>query len=254
MLSSQQIKDIKQLHLKKNRTEQACFIAETPKVVETLLKTKLEFLHVLATESWFAENKPSLPTNIPISKITEAELARISGLKTPNKVLAILRCPNPSPPVASLFKGLSLVLDDIRDPGNLGTIIRIADWYGIDRIICSPTSADAYQSKCIQASMGSIAHVDILYMDLDYLLTQKPQNFPVYGMFLEGESIYTHQFSKDAMIVVGNEAHGISKSLTEKISKKILIPQFSKDAVCKAESLNASIACAIVCSELRRPS
>ncbi|MEG2177664.1 MAG: RNA methyltransferase, partial [Bacteroidales bacterium] len=252
MLSIQQIKEIKQLHLKKNRVEKGCFIAETPKVVEVLLKSNLIFLQLLATDEWFAKNKLPLSPQIEVSKITETELGRISGLKTPHQVLAILKCPLLSPEASSLFNGISLVLDDIRDPGNLGTIIRIADWYGIDRIICSLNSADAWQNKCVQASMGSIANTEIVYMDLDRLMALKPAHFPVYGMFLEGENIYSTQFAKEAMIVIGNEAHGISASLALKIDKKILIPQFSKDPIRKAESLNASIATAVVCSELRR--
>lgn len=247
MISSAEIKRIKSLQQKKHREIEGLFIAETPKIIESLLKSNLEIIKIFATSSWIRPQ--NMPIDIPICIISEKELERISSLKSPNQVLALLKIPNRLQD--NITQGYSLLLDDIRDPGNLGTIIRIADWFGIDRIICSIETADAYQPKTVQATMGSIGNIPIHYVNLKDLLQEHP-TMKIYGAYLEGDNIYKTEFSEDAWILIGNEAHGISKEYKRFVSQPILIPNFSKDQNSRAESLNASIATAIICSEIRR--
>ena len=181
--------------------------------------------------------------------MTEEELRRISFLQHPQQVLGLF--PIPPQTTATSFGGaLVLALDGVQDPGNLGTIIRIADWFGSETIICSEDTADAWNPKVIQATMGSIARVNIIYTNLLDLLDTLPTDFPIYGTLLDGENIYTQPLSEEGLIIMGNEGNGISEAVRTKINRKLLIPDFHQGET--ADSLNVAIATAITCSEFRR--
>lgn len=255
MLSKNQIKFVNSLKQKKERKELGLFIAEGSKVVLDLINSKIKVKQVYALPDFFNNN---LPLDIEHYQINSSELERISLLTTPHEVVAICEIPNHILDLSVLKNQLTLVLDNIQDPGNLGTIIRTADWFGIKEIICSNESADVYNPKVVQATMGSIARVKVHYTDLENLFSKeiKPQNIQVYGALLEGENIYKKQLSKTGIIVIGNESKGISEKIKTFITDKISIPSFSfhhsNSKEDEAESLNAAIATAIICSEFRR--
>jgi TrmH family RNA methyltransferase len=186
-----------------------------------------------------------------VQEVTEEELRRLCFLQHPQGVLAIFEIPETEhePPVSTVNKQLSIALDGIQDPGNLGTIIRIADWFGIDAIYCSPDTADVYNPKVVQATMGSIAHIPIVYCNLEELL--RKVTCPIYGTLLDGENIYQKELSPNGIIVMGNEGNGISKEIRQLVTHRLLIPNFNPSAE-TAESLNVAIATAITCSEFRR--
>ncbi|MDR2907830.1 MAG: RNA methyltransferase [Bacteroidales bacterium] len=249
MISIQQIKHIKSLQQKKFREEANVFVVETPKIVEDVLDSSYPVEAVYGVKSWVDANWKRFARH-SITEVSEKELERISGLQAPNQVLAVVRKPDISVDT-DWFSETCLVLDEIRDPGNFGTILRIADWFGIKHILCSNGCVEFTNPKCIQASMGSFLRVSIRYGELTDILSQKPERMPVYGTFMEGENIYQTDLELKSCIVIGNEAHGISPLLESFITKKVHIPSFSTDAK-HAESLNASVATAIFCSELKR--
>lgn len=237
MLSKNQIKLVRSLELKKNRKRENLFVAEGPKVVGDLLRTGYKPHTIFSTT-------PRADAQL----VTEEELRHISFLQHPQEVLAVFEipaAPHPSPD----GQQLSLALDGIQDPGNLGTIIRIADWFGIGTIYCSPETADAYNPKVVQATMGSIAHVSITYCNLVELLSTA--HCPVYGTLLNGDNIYQQPLTPHGIIVMGNEGNGISQAVRPLITHRLLIPNFNP-ATETAESLNVAIATAITCSEFRR--
>lgn len=237
MLSKNQIKFVRSLELKKNRKREHLFVAEGPKVVGDLLKAGFR------PHSFFSTN-PRQDEQL----VTEEELQRISFLQHPQEILAVFEIPDSEHrPINP--NGLSLALDGIQDPGNLGTIIRIADWFGIDAIYCSRETADVYNPKVVQATMGSIAHVPITYCNLVELLNKV--ECPIYGTLLDGEDIYQKELQKNGIIVMGNEGNGISQEVRPMITHRLLIPNFSNSKE-SAESLNVAIATAITCSEFRR--
>ena len=242
MISKNQVKYIHQLEQKKYRKREGLFVAEGTKVVGDLLKYhKPEAL--FATDEWKA------PDGISYTIVTEEELRRISFLQHPQQVLGLF--PIPPQTTATNFGGaLVLALDGVQDPGNLGTIIRIADWFGIETIICSEDTADAWNPKVIQATMGSIARVNIIYTNLLDFLDTLPPDYPIYGTLLDGENIYTQPLSEEGLIIMGNEGNGISEAVRTKINRKLLIPDFHQGET--ADSLNVAIATAITCSEFRR--
>lgn len=242
MISKNQQKYIRQLEQKKYRKREGCFVAEGTKVVGDLLK-RYQPLALYATESWDA------PNGVGYTLVSEEELQRVSFQQHPQQVLAIFPIPQPTDPV-SLRGSLTLALDGVQDPGNLGTIIRIADWFGIDTIICSEDTADAWNPKVIQATMGSIARVNVIYANLLELLDTLPSDYPVYGTFLDGENIYTQTLSGEGLIIMGNEGNGISDAVRAKVNRRLLIPDFHQGDT--ADSLNVAIATAITCSEFRR--
>lgn len=252
MLSKNQIKLINSLKLKKYRDEHGVFVAEGTKIIPELIGSSIKVKQIFATEGFIEEH--TIPKNIELIQIKEQELERISFLSTPNQALAICEIPEYTMQTAQFEEKLTLVLDDIKDPGNLGTIIRIADWFGIDTIVCSNETADVYNPKVVQATMGSIARVKVIYTDLkDFLKHQSENKMAIYGAMLNGDNIY-EQKKSNGIIVIGNESKGISKEIEQYISKKIKIPSFShlKQNEGEAESLNAAIATAIICSEFRR--
>jgi len=246
MISKNQIKYIRQLEQKKFRKRENCFVAEGPKVVGDLMR-QYQPKAIFATEDW---NGIELTGPVPVSRVTDEELRRISFLQTPQQVLALFPIPEHTSYLSPLTSHLYLALDSVQDPGNLGTIIRIADWFGIDTIFCSEDTADAYNPKVVQATMGSLAHVHIIYTDLLQLFETLPNDFPVYGTLLDGEDIYQQPLSDYGIIVMGNEGNGISEAVRQRVTHRLLIPNFHQGP--SAESLNVAIATAITCSEFRR--
>ncbi|NTW32635.1 MAG: RNA methyltransferase [Bacteroidetes bacterium] len=253
MLTQNQIKQIKALHQKKFRNENKQFIAEGPLLVEELLGSKFTFEGIYGTKEWIAENSDRLQNkNIPFFEINEKDLERISALKTPNNVLAVLNIPEQNIPSDIFGKELILVLDEIKDPGNLGTIIRTANWFGIGNIFCSENSTDLFNPKVVQATMGSIAKINVCYTNLSILIKEKAKNVNIYGAFAHGENIYNIEPDKNGVIIIGNESAGISDDLQKLITKKISIPLHHNENQRSPESLNASVAAAILCYEFRR--
>lgn len=250
MLSKSQISFINSLKQKKYREEHQLFIAEGAKIVPELLNSAIVVKQVYATSDFLRNNV--IPATVERFEIKENELERISSLTKANEVLAVCETPTYELNPESLKGKLTLVLDDIKDPGNLGTIIRIADWFGIENIVCSSETVDAFNPKVVQATMGSIARIKVHYIDLTGFLQE--QNQPIYGALLEGKNIYSEKLSSEGLIVIGNESRGISEEVQKLITDKISIPSFShfKQGGGEAESLNAAIATSIICSEFRR--
>lgn len=249
MISKNQIKHIQSLHSKKNREEENLFIIEGIKLVSEFINhQKFEIKEVYATLDFINDHKAELIENsVSYTEITEDELKKTSHLTSPNQVLAVVKTTEQRLDINLLNTSNTLFLDDIRDPGNLGTIIRIADWFGIKQVVCSPNSTELYNPKTLQASMGAVLRVNVITMDFEELLT-KTDNLPIYGAVLEGENIYTTSL-KHGLLVIGNEANGISKDVLGQISHRITIPAANSNG---SESLNAANACAIICSEFHR--
>ena len=253
MISKNQIKFVRQLEQKKFRKAENLFIAETHKVVGDLLAAGFRPKHLFATNEWVSEHRSMLSTiGCPITEVCLDELTRLSLQQHPQQVLALFPIPSALQNLSILNSKLSLLLDNVQDPGNLGTIIRIADWFGIDTIYCSPGTVDAWNPKVVQATMGSIARVHIIYIEPYELFSQLPADYPIYGTFLDGENIYTQQLTSHGLIVMGNEGNGISDAVRARVSHKLLIPDFHNGDT--ADSLNVAIATAITCSEFRRRS
>ena len=250
MISKNKIKYIKSLELKKNRNKEGKFVAEGHKVVDDLLVLQPASL-IVATEEWLKDK--SIDPRTEVVTVSEEELRKVSFLQHPQQVLAVFdQRDNRDFASANIdFNCLNLALDGVQDPGNLGTIIRIADWFGIKRIYCSTDTADAYNPKVVQATMGSIARVYIYYIDLMALFASLPADVPVYGTLLDGEDIYAQQLDNRGFIVMGNEGKGISPELTQRVNRRLLIPNFPPERP-TADSLNVAIATAITCSEFRR--
>ena len=244
MISKNQIKFIRQLEQKKFRHREGLFVAEGTKVVGDLLKAGYIPHSLYATSEWIASHSV-----VEATEVTDDELTRLSFQQHPQQVLALFPIPEPAD-LSPLTSHLSLLLDGVQDPGNLGTIIRIADWFGISNIICSEDTVDAYNPKVVQATMGSIARVNIIYTNLLELLDGLPADFPVYGTLLDGENIYTQELTPHGLIIMGNEGNGISDAVRQRVNRRLLIPDFHNGDT--ADSLNVAIATAITCSEFRR--
>lgn len=252
-ISKNKIKLIHSLEQKKYRKAEGLFVAEGHKSVGDLLKAGHKPTCIIATEKW--SSPTPLPHNVEFLSVTEEELKKASLLMHPQQVLALFPVPEQisSPSTELPANELCLCLDGVQDPGNLGTIIRTADWFGIRHIICSNTTVDAYSPKVVQATMGSIARVHLYYTDLEEYLTHLPQGTPLYGTLLDGRNLYDAELSRNGIIVMGNEGNGISNGVRELLTHKLLIPSFPPDSP-TAESLNVSIATAIICAEFRRKS
>lgn len=250
-LSKNKIKYIHSLELKKNRKTEKAFLAEGHKLVGDLL----EHFHcrlLAATDKWFINNKELQLNDVDETLIVnEEELSRASLLKTPQQVLAVFDQPEYPTDPSVIGHSLCLALDDIQDPGNLGTIIRLADWFGIEDVFCSPQTADIYNPKAMQATMGGIAHVRIHYTPLSDLIRNLETDIPVYGTFLDGENMYGEKLSKNGLIVMGNEGNGISPEVGSLINRQLYIPNYPTGRE-TSESLNVAIATAVVCAEFRR--
>jgi TrmH family RNA methyltransferase len=244
MISKGTIKYIRSLQLKKYRKKAQSFLVEGTKSVLELLNSTYEVSQVYATESFLNENGESL--NMLDGELTECslkDLEKISSLQTNQSVLAVAKIPQ-APDLSAKEDKFYLALDRIRDPGNLGTIVRIADWYGIDEIICSPDCADYYNPKVIQATMGSFTRVTAFYQPLDDCL---PRFKKVYAAVLDGENVHQAPFERGGVLVIGNESQGVDHSLMRLVTNKLTIPGYGG-----AESLNAAIATAVLCDNIRR--
>jgi RNA methyltransferase, TrmH family len=255
MLSRNQVKHIHSLRLKKQREIHRQFIAEGSRLVIDLVKSPYGLDRIFATEEWLSDHAALLQASrVPFYPVKEKELARITALNTPSPVLAVVSIPEDKDEQYSFDDKLVLVLDDIRDPGNLGTIIRIADWFGIDAVVCSENTVDLYNPKVVQATMGSIARVPVFYTDLAVFLSGLPVGTNVFGAFLEGENIYQTDLPEKGIMIIGSEATGISPKVERFVTKKLHIPSFTgkAESMDHAESLNASVATAVICSEFKR--
>jgi TrmH family RNA methyltransferase len=240
MLSKNQIKGITSLQQKKYRLSHQLFFAEGIKVIQELLSSNFELDYLYTTKNDFLE-----VSNEKKSLISETELKKITALATPNSCLAVFKIPNEKKIMES---GIVLALDSIRDPGNLGTILRLCDWFGINQIVCSKDAVDIFNPKVVQATMGSISRVNVSYLVLEDFISKT--QLPVFGTFMEGENIYKTKLPQEGIIIMGNEANGISPELEKLIKNKLTIPRFG--SLQKTESLNVATATAIVLSEFKR--
>ena len=242
MITKAQIKSIKALADKRGRVEQGAFIAEGEKLVAELRSSHLTVREIYATK----------PLWEGVEVISQGDMERISQLKSSNNALAVVACPRYDIGTAEPTKNLVLALDRVQNPGNLGTIIRLADWFGITDIVCSEDSADCFNPKVVQATMGAIIRVRVHYTDLvSWLKEQKGRGANIYGTFLDGNNIYHTPKSKCGVIVMGNEGQGISPECEKSVTHRLFIPPYPTDR-CGSESLNVAIATAITCSEFRR--
>ncbi len=240
MVSKNQIKLITSLQQKKYRKQEQLFFVEGVKGVQELLDSNFELYELFTTKPDFQAIEKS-----KIYSISDAELKKISALTTPNSCLAVFKIPKPIPFEQN---GLILALEDVRDPGNLGTIIRLCDWFGIKTLFCTEETVDAYNPKVVQATMGSVSRVNVVYGDLGKFLAET--KLPIFGTFMDGKNIYQEKLPKEGIIIMGNEANGISSSVEKLVSERIAIPRFGNLQV--TESLNVATATAIILSEFKR--
>jgi len=253
MLSKNKIKYIRSLAQKKQRTADGVFVAEGKKLVADLLPC-FKARYIAATEQWFSANhqfSSFFPVDYDI--ITNEELCRISAQETPQMVLAVFEQQKDDTPLSeAAASDLCLVLDDVQNPGNLGTIIRVADWFGIRHIYCSHTTADVYGPKTVQATMGSLSRVRVHYIDIKECLSAlQNSDIPIYGTFLSAPSLYDVSLSRNGIVIMGNEGNGISPAIASYVTQRLYIPSFPLGST-TAESLNVAIATAIICAEFRR--
>jgi len=238
MLTKAELQRLRALREKKTRESVGCFVIEGEKVVRELLAAGFAFEEIYGTDQW---------TGTRTHAMTHAEMAKASHFPTPSPVLAVGRIRRRPLPDSGLSKGLTLALDGVQDPGNVGTLLRIADWFALDRVVLSPDCADLFSQKVINASKGSFARVPVHSAPLDAVLARVATTTPVFGCDLVGEDVHTLVPAKDAVIVIGSEGRGMSLAVKRCISQFITIPRYGN-----AESLNASVAAAIVCDNLRR--
>ena len=249
MISKATIKRIHALEMRKYRKNERLFVAEGPKLVNELYMS-MKPVYVAALPEWIASNA-NLLNNTTYDTLTPEELQKASLLMHPQQVIALFQTPENELNLDLLKDELILMLDGVQDPGNLGTIARVADWFGIRHIICSPDTADIYNPKAVQATMGALARVKFYYTELAMVLSQ--YSGPIYGTFLDGNNIYKEELSRNGIIVMGNEGKGISQRTREMINRRLLIPNYPEGTL-TTESLNVAIATSIVCAEFRRRS
>lgn len=248
MISKSKIKLINSLSQKKFRDETAFFIAEGTKLIIDLAGA-FECEILIATPEWIALH-PDLKSN-ELIEATEDDFKKISNQKSSQGVFAVFKQNSYNWTKESLSNKLTLALDDIQDPGNLGTILRIADWFGITDVFCSEHTADAYNPKTVQATMGALARVRVHTVNLKDFITECKGSLPVYGTFMDGDNIYEKELKAEGIIVMGNEGNGISQDIEALVSDKLLIPNFPV-GIASSESLNVGVATALVCGEFRR--
>lgn len=246
-LAAHDIALVQALHTKKARQLEHQFLIEGDKTVRELLASDLEVVAVYAVKSWLHEHKDLIPSTVTIYSVTESELKKIATHETPNGVLAVAHIPTADASL-TIENELCIAGDNLNDPGNLGAIIRIADWFGIKKIFLSPDSVDAYNPKTVSAAKGSLFRTRIVYAPLPKVIAANP-TIDIYGAFMDGENIYKASLGNSGLIVIGNEANGIREDVQKLITKKIAIPSFGS-----AESLNAAIATGIIVSEFKRQS
>jgi len=240
MVSKNEIRLITSLSQKKYRKKYQLFVAEGVKLVEELFDSDFKKYEIYATDRYSGKISAEF-----LHIITEKDLKKISKLHTPNTILGVFKIPDA---VLPAYSGLQVVLDDVKDPGNLGTIIRLCDWFGVSHLICSKDTVDCYNSKVVQATMGSLSRVRISYLDLENYLKESP--IPVYVSLLEGDDIYKEKLPKEAILIMGNEANGVQEKWQNLATKKLTIPRFGTQAL--TESLNVAMATAVLLSEFNR--
>ncbi len=255
MISKNRLKYVRSLEMKKYRKAEGVFVAEGHKLVGDLLDV-FECKYLAATSEWLSANAAWVErqrrSGVEVDEVTDEELKRASFQETPQQVLAVFKQLTYEVDVNEVArKQLCLVLDDVQNPGNLGTIVRLADWFGIEHIFCSKGCADIYNPKTVQATMGGIARVQVHEADLPELLSRLDKDIPVYGTFLDGENIYGKELENRGLIVMGNEGKGVSKEVEAFVTERLYIPNYPEGRE-TSESLNVAIATAIVCAEFRR--
>lgn len=243
MVTKAEIQLVRSLAEKRDRTATGLFVAEGEKLVRELRSSHLRVRRIYALEGVFSGSD--------VTNVSSREMERLSLLKTPSNSLALIEIPCYDLQPERLAGQLTLALDDIRNPGNMGTIIRLADWFGITDVVCSASSADCFNPKVVQATMGAILRVRVHYTDLPAFLGHAAAlGMPVYGTFLEGEALGRAQLTPDGIILMGNEGHGVSAACAKHVSRKLFIPPYPADR-CGSESLNVAMATGIVCHEFR---
>ena len=255
MISKNRLKYVRSLEMKKYRKAEGVFVAEGHKLVGDLLDV-FECKYLAATSEWLSANAAWVErqrrSGVEVDEVTDEELKRASFQETPQQVLAVFKQLIYEVDVNEVArKQLCLVLDDVQNPGNLGTIVRLADWFGIEHIFCSKGCADIYNPKTVQATMGGIARVRVHEADLPELLSRLDKDIPVYGTFLDGENMYGKELENRGLIVMGNEGKGVSKEVAAFVTERLYIPNYPEGRE-TSESLNVAIATAIVCAEFRR--
>ncbi len=255
MISKNRLKYVRSLEMKKYRKAEGVFVAEGHKLVGDLLDV-FECKYLAATNEWLSANAAWVErqrrSGVEVDEVTDEELKRASFQETPQQVLAVFKQLTYEVDVNEVArKQLCLVLDDVQNPGNLGTIVRLADWFGIEHIFCSKGCADIYNPKTVQATMGGIARVRVHEADLPELLSRLDKDIPVYGTFLDGENMYGKELENRGLIVMGNEGKGVSKEVAAFVTERLYIPNYPEGRE-TSESLNVAIATAIVCAEFRR--
>ena len=255
MISKNRLKYVRSLEMKKYRKAEGVFVAEGHKLVGDLLDV-FECKYLAAISEWLSANAAWVErqrrSGVEVDEVTDEELKRASFQETPQQVLAVFKQLIYEVDVNEVArKQLCLVLDDVQNPGNLGTIVRLADWFGIEHIFCSKGCADIYNPKTVQATMGGIARVQVHEADLPELLSRLDKDIPVYGTFLDGENMYGKELENRGLIVMGNEGKGVSKEVAAFVTERLYIPNYPEGRE-TSESLNVAIATAIVCAEFRR--
>ena len=258
MISKNRIKFIRSLSLKKNRDTLGLFVAEGPKIVSDLL-SNITPVYIAATNDWLKQNinilgvlKQEFHNDFAFDEVSDDELKRISFLETPQNVLCVFRQPHDCKNIYdSVIDNICLALDGVQNPGNLGTIVRVADWFGIHDVFCNSSCADVYNSKTVQATMGALSRVRVHYVNLEDELSNLPVDCKVYGTFLDGDNIYKQELSRNGVIIMGNEGRGISEAISKLVTNRVLIPNYPAESA-TSESLNVAIATSIVCAEFRR--
>lgn len=250
MISKNRIKYVRSLEMKKYRKAEGVFVAEGHKLVGDLLGA-FPCVYVAATQEWMDSHAHELK-GVEMDIVTDEELRRVSLMETPQQVLAVFRQRIDEVDVNRVVgEELCLALDDVQNPGNVGTIIRLADWFGIEHIFCSRGCADLYNPKTVQATMGAMARVQVHEVDLPQMLSSLPKGTPVYGTFLDGENLYDKSLENRGLIIMGNEGKGVSADVETHVTERLYIPNYPAGRE-TSESLNVAIATAIVCAEFRR--
>lgn len=252
MISKNSIKLINSLANKKNRIKESLFLVEGDKMVAEVLESKFVVEKLYATNSFIVKNKPKIKNEKIVTEVTREDIEKASLMKNPQNSIALCKLPAEKELPIKIDSDLGIFLDEIQDPGNLGTIIRICDWFGIEHLFCSPKTADLFNPKVIQSSMGSFCRVNVWYTAFEPVVELASKSeMNILGAFLDGENIYRQNFSTRILLVMGNEGNGISPEIEKMIEKRIKIPEFNKNPK-SAESLNVSVATAIICSEIKR--
>lgn len=249
MISKNKIKTIHSLEQKKYRKKEGLFVAEGPKIINELLQC-MKCTWLAHTASYDLPNPIAFPID-ELEQCTEDELHKISFLSSPQSVIATFKIPEESSEISCISEDLCLALDGVQDPGNLGTIIRLADWFGIKHIYCSLQTADAFSPKTVQATMGAISRVNIHYVDLMELIKKLPSATPIYGTLLDGDNLYEQKLENKGLLIMGNEGNGLSAEIRNLLNAKLYIPCYPTDSE-TSESLNVGVATAILCAEFRR--